>query len=205
MTPTLTHGVPVQLSSSDPRAPVEAFLKDLARIPDYRVYGRVTAVLGMLVEIGGVERELAVGSRCRVTTRDGRALECEVVGFRARRALVMPFGELEGVGIGCKAEVADADPAIYPDEGWLGRIVNAMGEPIDGKGPLRRGPAAYGLRNRPPAASERHRVAGKIDLGVRAMNAFLTCCRASAWASSRPRASANPRSSPCSRATRPRT
>ena len=89
----------------------------------------------------------------------------------------MPFGELDGVGIGCKADVGDADPAIYPDESWLGRIVNALGEPVDGKGPLRPGPVAYGLRNRPPAANTRHRVAGKIDLGVRAMNAFLTCCR----------------------------
>ena len=137
----------------------------------------MTAVLGMLVEVGGISRELAVGSRCRITTRDGRVLECEVVGFRDGRALVMPGGELDGVGIGCKAEVADAEPAIYPDERWLGRIINALGEPIDGKGPLRPGAVAYGLRNRPPAANTRHRVAGKIDLGVRAMNAFLTCCR----------------------------
>jgi len=147
------------------------------RIPTYRYYGRVSAIQGMLVEIGGVEDLLAVGSRCVVGTRDKRRVPCEVVGFRQGRALLMAFGTVDGIGVGSRAEIADADPVIYPHKAWLGRVVNALGEPLDGKGPLPMGPGPYAIKASPPAAHKRQRVRGKIDLGIRAINTFLTCCR----------------------------
>ena len=157
--------------------PLNSLLTNLTQIPEYHLYGRVTAVLGMLVEVGGVQRRLSIGDRCRVAARGRDALACEVVGFRDERAILMPFGALEGVGLGCKAEVVDVEPVVSPTEKWLGRVVNAMGEPIDGRGPLPEGDIAYPLRNRPPPAHARQRVRGKVDLGVRAINIFLTCCR----------------------------
>ncbi|MCH7777092.1 MAG: flagellar protein export ATPase FliI [Gemmatimonadetes bacterium] len=156
---------------------LNSLLTNLTQIPEYHLYGRVTAVLGMLVEVGGVQRRLSIGDRCRVAARGRQALACEVVGFRDERAILMPFGALEGVGLGCKAEVVDVEPVVNPTEKWLGRVVNAMGEPIDGRGPLPEGDAAYPLRNSPPPAHARQRVRGKVDLGVRAINTFLTCCR----------------------------
>jgi flagellum-specific ATP synthase len=66
---------------------------------------------------------------------------------------------------------------VRPSAGWLGRVVNALGEPLDGKGPLPGGPAPYAFRNAPPAAHARQRVGAPLDLGVRAINTFLTCCR----------------------------
>src|SRR5882762_4316335 len=81
-------------------------LSDLAQIPDYHRYGRVTAVLGMLVELGGVPQSLAVGGRCEIIGRYGSRLPCEVIGFRSGHALLLPFGSLDGIGLGCKAEVA---------------------------------------------------------------------------------------------------
>ncbi len=156
---------------------LQSLVSDLAQIPEQRRYGRVTAVLGMLLEIGGVPESLAVGGRCEIVGRYGSRLPCEVVGFRNGRALLMPFGSIDGIGLGCKAEVANAAPVVYPHAGWLGRVVNALGEPIDGKGPLPQGRVAYPLRNQPPPAHTRQRVQGKVDLGVRAINTFLTCCR----------------------------
>jgi flagellum-specific ATP synthase len=137
----------------------------------------VTAVLGLLVEVGGVERLLSIGGRCTIIARAGRRVPCEVVGFRNGRALLMPLGNLDGVGLGCKAEVSEGQPEVFPDESWLGRVVNALGEPIDGKGPLLNGKVGIPIRNNPPPAHSRRRVGGKIDLGVRAMNTFLSCCR----------------------------
>ncbi len=156
---------------------VQHFFVDLEQVPDYHIYGRVTAVLGLLVEVGGIERRVSIGSRCDLFGRDGHRVPCEVIGFRGGRALLMPFGTLEGIGLGCKAEVARVDPVVYPSDAWLGRVLNAMGEPIDGKGPLIAGNVPYRLRNSPPPAHTRQRVAGKLDLGVRALNTFLTCCR----------------------------
>ena len=152
-------------------------LQEMRELPEHYRYGRVTGVLGMLLELGGVPPSLAVGGRCEVLTRTNRRVACEVVGFRNRRALAMPFSALEGVGLGSKAEVVPAVPAIHPSDAWLGRVVNALGEPLDGKGPLPVGPAPYPLRNPPPQAHRRKRVQGKVDLGVRAINTFLTCCR----------------------------
>ncbi len=145
-------------------------------IPPFRVFGRVTAVQGLLIEVAGVERHLAVGGRCYVVARGDRRVLCEVVGFRDDRALMLPFSTLEGIGLGCKADVAESQPSIAPTPAWLGRIVNALGEPIDGGPPLPVGAAPHLIRNMPPPAHMRQRVGGKLDLGVRALNTFLTCC-----------------------------
>jgi flagellum-specific ATP synthase len=150
---------------------------EIALIPEHRRFGRITGVMGMMLEAGGLPHRLGVGGQCTVQAQDGSRLACEVVGFRAGRGLLMPFGDVGGVGLGGKVEPTDRPPAIRPSDGWLGRVVNAVGEPIDAKGPLPLGPRAYPLRNQPPPAHARRRVQNKIDLGVRALNTFLTCCR----------------------------
>ncbi len=156
---------------------IEQLRARLERIPSYRYYGRVTTVQGMLVEIGGAEQAVSIGSRCHLLSRDGRRVPCEVVGFREHRALLMPFENLDGIGLGSKAEVADADPVVYPHDAWLGRVIGALAEPVDGAGSLPMGLTPHSLHTAPPPAHARGRVRGKVDLGVRALNTFLTCCR----------------------------
>ncbi len=154
-----------------------SLLNEIDQLPDRNVYGRVVAILGMLVEVGGLQGHLSIGDHCRVEARGDRKVLCEVVGFRDGRALVMPFGTLDGVGLGCRVEVGAANPVVYPHEGWLGRVVNAFGQPVDGKGRLPLGNLPYAPQNSPPPAHQRQRVGGKVDLGVRALNAFLTICK----------------------------
>ncbi len=155
---------------------IDNLISNLGRMADHVLHGRVVGVLGMMVEIGGVQRALSVGDRVTIIARGDRRVPAEIVGFKGERALAMPFGTLDGVGLGCRAEIAQTDPVIYPHESWLGRVVGSMGEPIDDLGPLHAGQIAYPLRNAPPPAHQRQRVAGKIDMGVRALNQFLTCC-----------------------------
>jgi flagellum-specific ATP synthase len=155
---------------------VSSILNELERMPTYHVYGSVAAVQGLLIEVAGVQNNLSIGDRCNIHARDGRMVVCEVVGFREGRALVMPYGPLEGIGIGCRADITEAAPAVYPDDTWLGRVVNAMGKPVDELGILGSGPVAYPIKNTPPPAHTRKRIGGKIDLGVRAVNTFTTCC-----------------------------
>ena len=150
---------------------------EIENISEFRLYGRVTAIQGMMVQIGGVERALSVGDRIHLQSRARGRVTCEVVGFKDGQALAMPFGPLEGIGIGSRAEISDAAPVVYPHNGWLGRVVNAMGEPIDGKGALGAGPKAYPIKAGPPAAHLRQRLGGKLDTGVRAINAFTSICR----------------------------
>ncbi|KAB2874121.1 MAG: flagellar protein export ATPase FliI, partial [Pseudorhodoplanes sp.] len=97
--------------------------------------------------------------------------------FEGEHALLMPFAALEGVRRGCRAVVSAVAGQVRPSPGWLGRVVNAMGQPTDGKGDLPPGLSPYPFRNAPPPAHARQRVGAPLDLGVRALNTFTTCCR----------------------------
>jgi flagellum-specific ATP synthase len=155
---------------------LQALLEEIERIQPYSFYGRVVSVQGLLIEVSGIH-SVSVASRGTIYARDGQEIGCEIVGFRQERALCMAFGPLEGIGLGCKVVITAHDPAIRPAASWLGRVINAMGEPIDGKGPLGAGPDSYPLRASPPPAHSRQAVGGKLNLGVRAINSFITCCR----------------------------
>ena len=149
----------------------------MARIDPLTVSGRVAAVNGLLIEARGGMTRLAVGARAEIHRHGDRPLSAEVVGFRETRALLMPFGPVEGVAPGAEIRIEPQGSAVRPTRAWLGRIVDAFGEPIDGKGPLPQGPTPYPLRSPPPAAHARGRVGERLDLGVRSMNVFTTCCR----------------------------
>jgi flagellum-specific ATP synthase len=151
--------------------------EEIARLGGVELYGRVVAVQGLMLEIGGPVGAMSVGARLAVEAPGGRAIPVEVVGFRDNRALAMPFGALEGVRMGCRALLDGGEGGVRPGPGWLGRVVNALGEPIDGKGPLPPGPVARAIKAPPPPAHRRARVGGPIELGVRALDTFITCCR----------------------------
>lgn len=151
--------------------------KAVLNLPEQEVFGRVTKILGLLVEIAGFGEGLTIGSMVHLRPREGVGIPCEVVGFRDSQALLMPFGTLEGVGLGCKAVIQSSVPSITPSEKWLGRVVNGMAEPIDGKGALIHGPVSVPLKNKPPPPHSRQRMGVQLDLGVRAVNTFLATCR----------------------------
>ena len=156
---------------------MKALAEQISELDGPTIYGRVAGVRGLLVEVAGPVHAMPVGARVVIETSAVRSVICEVVGFAGRNSLLMPFGPLEGVRRGCRAVVSAASAAVRPSFGWLGRVLNALGEPIDGKGPLPPGPSPYPFRAVPPPAHARRRVGSPLDLGVRALNAFTTCCR----------------------------
>jgi flagellum-specific ATP synthase len=105
-------------------------------VDPFEVFGRVMAVRGLLIEIAGPISAMGLGSAIDIETAPGKVVPCEIVGFEGGRALAMPFAGLEGVRRGCRALVQAGRPGVRPSMGWLGRVINAAGEPIDGKGPL---------------------------------------------------------------------
>jgi flagellum-specific ATP synthase len=155
---------------------VKALAEQINELDGVEIYGRVVGVRGLMVEVAGPLYAMSVGARVIVETV-AKTIPCEVVGFSGDHALLMPFAPLEGVRRGCRALVTSVPGAVRPSAGWLGRVVNALGEPIDGKGPLMQGPSPYPFRNLPPLAHARRRVGAPLDLGVRALNTFATCCR----------------------------
>lgn len=155
---------------------MKALISAIEAIDDIEVFGRVKSVQGLLIEIVGPVRELRVGGRVRIETVNGDRLAAEIIGFKDGHALCLPFGQLSGVRLGCKAVFQRHDGAAFPSDGWLGRVINADGEPIDGKGPLPRGASPYPLRQNPLLAHDRVRVGEPLELGVRCLNTFATLC-----------------------------
>ena len=152
-------------------------ISEIEEIEEVSFFGTVVAVQGLLVEVTGIKSILSVGDRCNIFGKKNKKVVCEVVGFKSNKLLLMAYSSLEGVAPGCKAYADNSDPVIYPHESWLGRVVNAFGEAVDGKGPLIKGKIPYPIRNNPPSAHDRNRVSGKVDLGVRSINTFLTVCK----------------------------
>ena len=154
---------------------LDRFATALAQADLHRRRGRVTDLIGLILEATGLEAE--VGELCEVHAGRGRAaVPAEVVGFRSRRTLLMPLGEMTGIGPG-DVVVATGEAVRVPvGDGLLGRVVDGLGRPIDGKGPL----ATEAFRPtdaRPPEALERMRIADRVSLGVRALDTLVPCGR----------------------------
>ncbi|MGC1349586.1 MAG: flagellar protein export ATPase FliI [Xanthobacteraceae bacterium] len=155
---------------------MKALAEQINELDGIEIYGRVVGVRGLMVEVAGPLHAMSVGARVVIET-PAKSIPSEVIGFSGPYALLMPFAPLEGVRRGCRALVTSVAGAVRPSVGWLGRVVNALGEPIDGKGALLYGASPYPFRSAPPLAHARRRVGAPLDLGVRALNTFITCCR----------------------------
>jgi len=147
----------------------------LRSVNPVRVSGRVTDVIGLVIE--GTGPGLPIGGICTIERRDGSSgVPAEIVGFRQRRVLLMPLGDVSGIEPGSRI-VADGDrPLVGVGPGLLGRVLDGLGNPIDGgeeivpegEVPL------YGGHINPMA---RTLIRTPLDLGIRALNGLLTCGR----------------------------
>ncbi len=132
-----------------------------------RVRGRVTQVVGTVVEaeIPGV----AVGSLCRI----GEGIEAEVVGFRAHRALLMPLEAVSGVSFGAPVEAVDGAMRIGLGPELVGRVLDGLGRPIDGKSTP--SPVIHrAIYSTPPDPMKRSLVEEPLHTGIRSLDGLLT-------------------------------
>lgn len=134
--------------------------------------GKVTEVTGMLVK--GYLPGASVGSICRITpSGTDRFFLAEVVGFKDQSVLMMPLHEMRGVGLGSRITLVQQTASVRVSEDLLGRVVNGLGQTIDGGGHIeasREVPLYSEVRN----PLERRPIRQSLDLGVRAINAALT-------------------------------
>jgi flagellum-specific ATP synthase len=152
----------------------------LAELSSLFIRGRVAALSGLSVEVAGLSHTVSVGDRVALGTRDGGEVAAEIIGFRRGVAQAMPFGSLQGLGPGSPAALPgwrSTANALHVNDEWLGRVLDPLGRPLDGLGPLPIGQVARPSRCAPPEATTRARLGPRIGLGVRALDAFTTCRR----------------------------
>ncbi len=133
-------------------------------------YGHVYQVCGLVIEAIGPN--LAIGDMCEIETRDGGAVFAEVVGFRDNKMLLMPLGDLNQIAPGSRVSAANHQLALPNPEAAVGRIIDAMGNPIDGKGPLAT-VASNSLHRPAPSPLERMPISDCFTTGVRAIDLFV--------------------------------
>jgi flagellum-specific ATP synthase len=154
--------------------PLENLKKRIEQADLTRVNGRVEQVVGLVIESSGPIA--SVGEACWITPAggNGQAVFAEVVGFRQNHVLLMPLGEMRGLGPGSEVVRTGGPFKVAMGNALLGRVIDAMGQPVDGKGSL--GPLAenYPIHREPPSAMERRRINKPVSTGVRAIDALLT-------------------------------
>jgi flagellum-specific ATP synthase/type III secretion protein N (ATPase) len=157
----------------------------VATVPDLRRYearlraaspivvrGQVREVIGLLVEIEGISGRL--GELCAIERAGEEAILAEIVGFRGERTLAMPLGELRGVQSGAHVNSRGALTMVPVGPGVLGRVLDGLGRPIDGRGPLTADFVRPGAGSSPHVL-ERRRIEQPLTTGIRALDGLLTC------------------------------
>ncbi len=151
----------------------------LSRTVLYNEAGKITKSLGLLYEahLPGA----AVGSVCRILKssdlRETEGVDAEVIGFRDKRVMLMPFEDAPGVNNDSLVVLRERSSTVQVGESLLGRVIDGRGQPLDGKGPLWSGALSYqerGLYAKPSHPLERTMIEKPLDLGVRAINGMLT-------------------------------
>ncbi len=135
-------------------------------------YGRVSKVVGLTIESDGPE--VNIGELCKLhASRGNKTINAEVVGFRDNKVLLMPFGEMSGIGPGNLVVASNAVLKVGVGMSLTGRVLDGMGNPIDNLGPLQV-EKYYPVHNTPPHPLKRKRISEPLPLGVKAIDGLIT-------------------------------
>lgn len=137
-------------------------------------WGRVSQVVGLTIESCGPTA--SIGELCTIQTNKNGLVLAEVVGFRDNRVLLMPLGDMSGIGSGSVVTATGQTLSIPVGQALKGRILDGLGNPIDGKGsvPFE---CYYPVNNTPPAPLARKRISEPLTMGVKAIDGLLTIGR----------------------------
>jgi len=150
-------------------------LASVRKVRPVEMRGRVVQLIGLVVESEGPLA--AVGEVCRIESiRHDSTTLAEVVGFRDHRLLLMPLGAVHGIHPGSEVLATGAPLSIQVGDDLKGRVIDGLGRPIDGRGPVR-GPHHVGLHLLPPHPLKRQRIRAPFRTGIKAVDAFVPCGR----------------------------
>ena len=143
----------------------------LGQLDTVNPMGRITQVVGLVAESNGPKAK--VGELCYINLDADNSVRAEVMGFRENKILLMPFGELDGIGPGCEVMATGLPLSVRVSENLLGRVIDGVGNPIDGKGdiPSRE---SYPIIGSPPDPLSRRRISEPLSLGIKAADGLLT-------------------------------
>lgn len=152
--------------------PLETAMKD---IPTTRRFGRIIGVEPASIHIGGLSQHGHVGDQINIQKKDGSTMGGEIIALSKNHVIAMPYGPSEGIAIGNAVEL-EKSPGINPSDRWVGRIIDAFGQPLDGR-PLFRGDIEVPLRCTPPKAATRRELGPRLNTSLAVFNTILPIAR----------------------------
>ena len=152
---------------------LEKFNNAIEHCKSMNMIGKVVQIVGLVIECNGPN--VSMGELCYVHSHfeDMEPLPAEVVGFREGYVLLMPLGETNGIGPGCQVVSAQKVLQVKVGPELLGRVIDGLGNPIDGKGPILC-QKEYPIQADPPAPLERPVIKDSLYVGVRAIDGLIT-------------------------------
>ncbi len=152
----------------------ERFQEYIRRVPylnPYSVDGKVRQMTGVVIEATG--RSGSVGDVCEIYTPDNRLIKAEIVGFKDGKLLLMPLGETIGVAPGSRVKRLTVPLHVPVGDQLLGRVLDGLGNPMDGKGPILT-KQFRGVFNYPPNPLVRKPIDVPLTTGIRAIDGLVT-------------------------------
>lgn len=163
---------PTTQNQNSPESLLAPYFQRLAKIDPVRAVGSVTRAVGTVIESKGPA--VSVGDLCRLETRKGEAeILLEAIGFRDSSVLLMPFGNMPNVRIGDTVIAAGMKSEIGVGENLLGRVIDALGNPLDGLGEIQT-EIAYPLVRETTNPLARANITETLGTGVRVIDGLLT-------------------------------
>ena len=162
---------------------IASYIGALSEIETVRVGGTVHACLGNRVTARGIDGFVGVGDTCRIhkhaanPQNAGSSVLAEVVGFSDEGVTLLAYDGLDSLSRGATVTLERRLSRLRPDLSWRGRVIDAMGEAMDGGAPLVQGAQSYPIAAPPPSAHDRALLGPRMRLGVRAMDLFTPCCQ----------------------------
>ena len=145
----------------------------LNQLTPVQVQGKVAQVIGLSIEAEGLR--VQVGEICHIyPERNGKRISTEVVGFKNDRLILMPFAETQGIKPGSAVFPSSRQFSVPVGPQLLGRVIDGLGSPIDGKGPLAC-TRQYTIKNNAPSPLTRRPISNPLQTGIRAIDGVLTC------------------------------
>lgn len=146
---------------------------NIAELDTIKVWGKVTRIVGLVVE--GYCPHASIGALCEILPKEGGTpVYAEIVGFNEQQALLMPLGDLRGLGPGSRIRIKRDSATIKVGQNLLGRVIDGMEQPHDGL-PAPVLSEEMPLYANPPGPMERQNISDVLDVGVRALNGLATC------------------------------
>ncbi|MCI4626584.1 MAG: FliI/YscN family ATPase [Candidatus Magnetoovum sp. WYHC-5] len=146
------------------------YIDMVQRCEPLRVYGKIVEITGIIIKATGLRA--SIGEACRVYSEDGPVVDAEVVGFKDGKVLLMATGELSGIRPGGRVFSIGKKVSIKVGPGLIGRVIDAAGRPMDGKGAIHG--EDISVYSNPPNPMYKERIREPIDLGIGALNGLLT-------------------------------